>query len=425
MATRTIKFTSDKLGNELTLMLCFMPPSSELFVTQFPIAWKVTTLAADASSDFRVTWTSTLGVCAAELPDKLPAIARAYVPIRTGQTTSLRYNPPNYFWTAPRNKVGQPTAQAVNMTGGRVHIGQGFMADEKYNMALVCKDVEHKEDVDGNFAPILKAYVAVDGINYQQGELIREDMRGAKPIWEADLRKLGRRQPTVISIYKDADGEFKAKEVINAAADAFRAEAIPPPLPIPCVSRHYRATLAFETYQQVQDSLADICKHLSAKGYRVKVIVKSRDSDARLDLVLPDLTSCNQAEKEILGYIEGHGFGARVAIRERAGSLMFYSQGPMLAGSDINPAGYEWYDSTPIPAGVVNQKIADVLTVAGELAGDNNNMNGTANGTDGVTVTNGVADVESGLAQPQAQAPVSYGKTRTIGRKASVMSLFP
>ena len=48
-----------------------------------------------------------------------------------------------------------------------------------------------------------------------------------------------------------------------------------------------------------------------------------------MELVLPDRTSCNQAEKEILGYIEGCGFRTLAAIRERAGSLMFCSYGPL------------------------------------------------------------------------------------------------
>ena len=66
----------------------------------------------------------------------------------------------------------------------------------------------------------------------------------------------------------------------------------------------------------------------------------------RMELVIPDRTSCNQAEKEILGYIEGCSFRTLAAIRERAGSLMFCSYGPLSTGSDINPADHAWYDST-------------------------------------------------------------------------------
>ena len=77
----------------------------------------------------------------------------------------------------------------------------------------------------------------------------------------------------------------------------------------------------------------------------------------------------------------------------------------------------------------MNEKIADVLTVAAELPVDNVNGAGPANGLGSGAVANEAVNGAAGLpgsdlAQPEVQAPVSYGKTRTIGRKASAMNLF-
>ena len=76
----------------------------------------------------------------------------------------------------------------------------------------------------------------------------------------------------------------------------------------------------------------------------------------------------------------------------------------------------------------INEKIANVLTVAAEFPADNAEGNGAANEINGGAVANEAANGAAGLlgsdlAQPEVQAPVSYGKTRTIGRRASAISL--
>ncbi|TFK78817.1 hypothetical protein K466DRAFT_606639, partial [Polyporus arcularius HHB13444] len=133
MATRNLTFRSTNLGDNVTLMLCFTPPTSQLFVDQFPIAWKVTTLAATGRSSLNATWTANLGFSATQVGQGSIVTAGNYTPIKVGQTTTLLLDqtarPPVLHWTDPKALSGVTTVQAVNGTGGPAGIGIGFITD--------------------------------------------------------------------------------------------------------------------------------------------------------------------------------------------------------------------------------------------------------------------------------------------------------
>ncbi|TFK78816.1 hypothetical protein K466DRAFT_606638, partial [Polyporus arcularius HHB13444] len=133
MATRNLTFKSTNLGDNVTLMLCFTPPTPRLFVDQFPIAWKVTTLAATGRSSLNATWTANLGFSATQVGQGSIVTAGNYTPIQVGQTTTLLLDqtarPPVQHWTDPKALSGVTTVQAVNGTGGPAGIGLGFITD--------------------------------------------------------------------------------------------------------------------------------------------------------------------------------------------------------------------------------------------------------------------------------------------------------
>ncbi|TFK80233.1 hypothetical protein K466DRAFT_569773, partial [Polyporus arcularius HHB13444] len=238
---------------------------------------------------------------------------------------------------------------------------------------------------------------------------------------------------STIVISKDATGAYVAQQLSGFDADA---EGRDPSDQIPAsidqkdivTTRVYRATLSFGAQGLVNDSLQTITEHLYSKGYRVKIILLGRATDALLELILPYNTSCNQAEKELLGYIENHGFPTRAAIKERGGEKTVFTEERLSFWEDINPATSEWYISksivppntgfgpVKIQANGSDSIVADIVKAVGEPSlGNGEAINGMVNGSAGL--------LGSDLVQPEPQAPVSYGKTRSINRKASTISL--
>ncbi|KAI0712718.1 hypothetical protein C8T65DRAFT_739293 [Cerioporus squamosus] len=434
MATRNLTFKSTNLGDNVTLMLCFTPPVPKLFVDQFPIAWKVTTLAATGRSSLNATWTANLGFSATQVGEGSIVTAGNYTPIKVGQTTTLLLDqtarPPVQHWTDPKTLPGVTTVQAVNGTGGPAGIGIGFITDldkptEDMSVALTWPNVGNTLAVTGDFTPILSAYVALD---YQESQLIRGDIQSVAPIWQSNLLSL--QANTTIVVSKDATGAYVAKQLNFAEAEDFEADPIPASIDVKDIvaTRVYRATLSFASQSLVNDSLKTIIEHLLSKGYRVRVTYLGKATDALIELILPLNTSCNQAEKEVLGFIENHGFPTRAAIKERGGEKKVYSKDRISFWEDINPAKADWYMGKSIVSHITGpgpvkiqhddsvNVVADIMNGVGELSlGNAGAANGTANGSAGF--------LGSDLAQPVPQAPVSYGKTRSVNRKASNISL--
>ncbi|RPD63484.1 hypothetical protein L227DRAFT_561598 [Lentinus tigrinus ALCF2SS1-6] len=431
MATRNLTFRSTNLGDNVTLMLCFTPPVPGLYRDQFPIAWKVTTLAARGRSSLNATWTSTLGFSATQVGEGSLVTAGNYTPIKAGQTTTLLLdqtaNPPVQHWTDPKDRSGVTSVQAVNRTGGPAGIGIGFITNldeptEDINLALTWPNVGNTLAVTGDFTPVLSAYIALD---YQETQMVRGDIQSVDPIWKVNLLSL--KPSTTIVISKDPTGAYIAKQLNSMEAEAEDVkvpDAIPVSIGSENVTRMYRATLSFAAQSLVSNSLKTIAEHLHSKGYRVKVTLLGKATDALIELVLPTSTSCNQAEKEVLGCIEDHGFPTHIAIKERSGELLAYSKDRFSCWEDINPATNGWYIRKNIvpyitgPGPVKGGALGEIINGVGEVTaanGEATNGNGTATGSAGL--------LNNELVQPEPQAPVSYAKTRTIGRKASNMFL--
>ncbi|KAI0743060.1 hypothetical protein C8Q80DRAFT_951291 [Daedaleopsis nitida] len=425
MFVRNLTFKSTNLGDNVSLMLCFTPPVQTLYKDQFPVAWKVTTLAARGRSVMNATYVSQLGFSASQVGEGSLVTAGNYTPIDVGESTTLQLdntaNPPVYHWTDPEPRKGLTSVQAVNGTGQYSGIGLGFITDldgpnEDFNSAIMYPQVGAGLAVTAEFTPVLSAYVALD---YQETQMIRADIQSVAPIWTKNLLSLG--ASTTIVITKNAMGGYEAQQIganVGEVDDGVDGTEIPKSIDwFDGQTRVYCATLSFPSSYSVQSSLKTLSEHLLKKGYGVRLVFKGKTTEARIHLVLPMNTSCNQAEKEVLGFIEGHEYHTRGAIVARDGEVMAWTIGRLSLWASISPATPDWYASQKaIP------DFAEVLgkEYAGALEGAQGNTNGdvnekTANGT-----ANGYLAPD---AAPQVPAPVSYGKTRTPARKASAMNL--
>ncbi|RPD63482.1 hypothetical protein L227DRAFT_572628 [Lentinus tigrinus ALCF2SS1-6] len=299
-----------------------------------------------------------------------------YTPINPGQTTTLVIDnstqPPVQYWTDPVNSHGTSAAKAVNGTGSPTNIGVGFITDlnkpaEDMHVALTWLNVGAGMAVAGNFTPVLSAYLTLD---FQENQLITSDIMGVAPVWQMNLLEL--QQDTTIIISKDQNGHYIASQLapMEEAEEKEEVTAISASIGPENVTRVYRATLSFGTQSIVSDSLKTISEHLHNKGYRVKVTLLGKATDALIELVLPANTSCNKAEKEVLACIEDHGFPVHIAIKERSGELLAYSKDRFSFWEDINPATNGWYVRKNIvpyatgPGPVKTQHNGDVLADA-------------------------------------------------------------
>ncbi|KAI0360515.1 hypothetical protein OH77DRAFT_1516998 [Trametes cingulata] len=346
--SKDLTFWSNNLGEDVTLMLCFTPPGPDLFVKQFPVAWKVTTLSATGGSTLDATFTSQLGFCMPQIGGNSKIVSASnYMAINVGQITTLNLNtavnPPVYHFTAPVPSPASKAIQAVNNAGHPVAIALGFINDmgtndETMNPVLTWKNVGQGMTVTGEFTPVLRAYVT---LNYQASEILKGELRNTKPIWEANLASLGPK--TKIRIVKDADGAFSAHmgsaNLKDGAPLLKTLEA-----PSDWKTRVYKAELAFSSPKIVMRTAKAIGEHLFAKSYIVKFIYKEGATEAKIELTLPPNTSCQQAERDMISAIESEPLALKhVQIKGHGGEVMMSSEGSFNFWHDINPASVAWY----------------------------------------------------------------------------------
>ncbi|KAI0748742.1 hypothetical protein C8Q80DRAFT_1271100 [Daedaleopsis nitida] len=220
MIVKNLIFKSVNLGDNVSLMLCFTPPVQSLYQDQFPIAWKVTTLAARGRSAMNATYATQLGVSASQVGEGSLVTAGNYTPINVGESTTLQLdstvNPHVYHWSDPEHCESRSRVQAVNGTGQDTGIGLGFITDlggpnEEFNCAVMCPQVGAGVAVTAGFTPVLSAYVALD---YQETQIVRGDIQSVAPIWSKNLLSLS--ATTTIAIIKDAMGGYEARQVTGA-----------------------------------------------------------------------------------------------------------------------------------------------------------------------------------------------------------------
>ncbi|KAI0674467.1 hypothetical protein C8Q78DRAFT_989392 [Trametes maxima] len=403
MATKNLSFKSVNLGEDVTLLLCFTPPSPDLFIKQFPVAWKVTTLSAVGHSGIDATWTSTLGFCMPQIGGGQRIVSASnYTHMKVGDVTTLTVNnavnPPVYFFTPPIARPGVDSIQAINNVGHPATIALGFITDpdtpnEVMNPVLTWTDVGNGLAVTGEFTPVLRAYVA---LKYQASEILRGEVQGVKPIWEANLLSLG--PHTTIIVSKDATGAFVGKKLGGNAKDA-------PLLKVPSgfpdgKSRVYKADLAFSTPKIALQAARAIGDQLFGKSYLTKFIYKEGAAEARIELSLPCGVSCHQAERDMVSALEGEPFiGHHAQIKGHGGQILLSTEGSFSYWSDINPATIAWYITGKGNAITRSADESEIDFEDGE-PGDAVTVNGS----------------------PNLLGPGNYNG-RTISRKASTASL--
>ena len=127
--------------------------------------------------------------------------------------------------------------------------------------------------------------------------------------------------------------------------------------------RTFEATLSFADVGSITRGITALSKELVAMGYSVRVTTKvspnssflafpdadsghclqNGDTDTKLKLALPFGTSCNQAEKALLGALEGPSFPAHAALAARAGELEAFTSAAFSCWTEISPATPAWH----------------------------------------------------------------------------------
>ncbi|KAI0354751.1 hypothetical protein OH77DRAFT_488402 [Trametes cingulata] len=209
---KELTFCSRDLGEDVALMLCFAPPTSDVSGNHSPVAWKAATLAARGESSWVVTYTNQVGFCAARIERNYCVVSGNYTPINVGESTTLicdtAASPPAYSFTRPVPVPGARGVQASNNTGQRAAIALGLIDDsdtehESITPILAWTDVEQGKSVSAEFTPIIRAYINVD---CRESQLLGPEIAYTSPVWEGDLASLGPK--TRIQITPDGYGGF-------------------------------------------------------------------------------------------------------------------------------------------------------------------------------------------------------------------------
>ncbi|KAI0777270.1 hypothetical protein BD413DRAFT_676463 [Trametes elegans] len=410
MATKNLTFrrqaaTYVDIGDDVSLMLCFTPPTPELFIKQFPVAWRVTTLSAKGRSVLEATWTSTLGFCMPQIGGNSRIVSSGtYTPINVGEVTTLTVNknakPPVYYFTDPVALPGTDNVQAINKCGHPSTIGLGFITDvgttdETMSPILTWDEVGNGLTVTGEFTPVLRAYVA---LKYQASDIIRGEIRSHTPIWEKNLLSLA--PDTVIHISKDPMGGYVAR------TGGVKAQDTPLVPSVGWKNRLYRADLAFASPKIALQAARAVGEHLSNKSYTVKFIYKDGDEEAQVELALPRGVSCQQAEREMLAALEDDPLVAhRAQIKGHSGQVLLAAAGTYAQWSNINPATVGWY-TTGKDNAITTRSVNGAL--AREAAFD-----GFDDGATTAAPSPKLLGVDNG----------NFGNGRTLSRRASSVNL--
>ncbi|CDO78079.1 hypothetical protein BN946_scf184732.g1 [Trametes cinnabarina] len=310
--TITITGVRGKLGAPVHLTLAFIPSSAD-FDKVVPIAWKVLTLNEGDSISY--DWTDLIGGCRAVIDDDTSKVSpREYaaIPIRKSSdlTKDTSKRPPVYEFSNPPSSIAVPKARVMNRTNGPVHIGAGFITDEgqqteeAFNPVFVCPQVP-------DVSPAVLSTAS---------------------LWDGDLAKITGKQISIkvsrISNVVVVDGPKVSK---SAPAQGFVTTADAAPQSGSSAAVTYKANLAFATPNLLSVGVKAIVEGLLPKGYSFfKAITKGYDTDAELEVVLPQNISCNQAELDLIDAIEAN-------------------KNTLWQGTwtDINPASQHWFSVNP------------------------------------------------------------------------------
>ncbi|KAJ3483782.1 hypothetical protein NLI96_g6080 [Meripilus lineatus] len=398
MATKSVTFQSKDLGEDTKLLLCFVSPTPDLFVRRFPIAWKVATLSGKGFSSFTATYVNAPSFCVAQVDPKSKIVTTGnYVPMQAGQETTLHaeqnVRPPVFYFSDPTS-IGGDIIKVTNASGQTVDMGVGFISNldhpsETVDTTTVIRDVTNGSTVNGDFAPVIRAYV---GLDIKENEILGKQIQHYQPVWQADVLNLEKHTTVIITredvgtkpkpevpapapapVHKVVIPEIKAEGKKPEVQVKFGAAIVPEQKPVaaPVVKpevkveeqRAFGAVLAFSNHETVVPGVKEIAEHLIAKHYDVKfthtvstnplqppslidgsVRLQSESTNATLDLNLPHGVSLKNAEEELIAIITKLPpiFKEKPQITSRYGSKKISSGKNFTYWVTVNAASKDW-----------------------------------------------------------------------------------
>ncbi|KAH9852482.1 hypothetical protein C2E23DRAFT_183171 [Lenzites betulinus] len=224
MAFKRLTFKSVDLGDDLTVILSFTPPSPIVSIERFPFAWKVFTIHGKGGTIFDAIWTNKYAFSVLERSGSTREIsAGTYIPIEIGEVTALTACPDGdtfkYEFTNPVAVPGSRVIQANNNAGHPVDLALSVIEDpgtdtQTVKPILNFDNVGNSLSVAVQFRPILRVYAVLQSHTSEPSQSV---IQSNGPILELDLLGLG--PHTAIRISKDHTGAFVAMIGSNSGAD--------------------------------------------------------------------------------------------------------------------------------------------------------------------------------------------------------------
>jgi len=185
---RTLKFVTNNLGRDITLMCTFKKlEDNAFFKDQYPVCWKVIDLNATGQGQATVTYTAYTAFFIPQIDRGNLVEAQNSQMCGTGQRVNLVAQGDDNALTEAT--AGAPKyLECVNKLAGAADIGVGFTDKKGENLdpALVWTKVSVGATLKAKFTPVLKIYATGD---YQETQIIRGEIEYPL-IWEGDLQEL-------------------------------------------------------------------------------------------------------------------------------------------------------------------------------------------------------------------------------------------
>ncbi|KAG9096238.1 hypothetical protein FS749_008869 [Ceratobasidium sp. UAMH 11750] len=191
MAVKVLNFYAYHLKKEVVLMLMFEPPNtSQLYVDQFPVAWKIIKFRPnkEGTSKATVHYDDRLAFGYSETEDNNIIDPSAWVDVEVGDVATITGDAGCFGKVVHRTNNDHIICK--NRSGARVDISIGFVSgdrvNERFHAVHFWNDVGSGSNVSVEFTPIVKAYVTTD---YQESEYLRGDVE-TEAIWSRNLDEL-------------------------------------------------------------------------------------------------------------------------------------------------------------------------------------------------------------------------------------------
>ncbi|KAH9887659.1 hypothetical protein C8Q73DRAFT_712789 [Cubamyces lactineus] len=336
---KTISVTADNLDQKVNLMMAFVPSTVD-YEDVVPIAWQVFSLKGTDSESWK--WNNVSGGSRAIIdPNTATVASREYQQISVGRTSNMTQDksvrPPVYKFSAPTTYSGN-NARVVNQSGAYADIGAGFLTDSgnTFNTVLVNRRVAHTAEAFVDYEPVLTIWATAD---YAEDQLLDSDVTTIPTLWSRNLLNITGPQVRLLVSRDKNTGAISIKLQGPSSPSAFQVSATPATV--------YKVDLAFAAPGLVANGVRDIAKLLTSKGYSLKSTAKGFDTEAHLELRLPQKTSCNEAELAVIAAIDANPtvYG-KAFIKGHSGAALLNAETNFESWVDINPATPQWFGLT-------------------------------------------------------------------------------